>query len=123
LSPAILSDAQWRLVAPLLPGKPGDRGRSGTDNRLFFDAVLWMARTGSPWRTLDKHYGPWNSTFRRFRRWASSGAFERAFGVLVDDPGFEYAIIDGSIVWTGGHATDTKVGLKLQSSDRQPANS
>jgi transposase len=53
---------------PLLPGKPGDPGRSGADNRLFLEAVLWIVRTGSPWRDLHESFGNWNSVFRRFRR-------------------------------------------------------
>jgi transposase len=60
-----LSDAQWARVAPLLPGKPGDPGRSGTDNRLFLEAVLWMARAGAPWRDLPDMFGSWNTAPRR----------------------------------------------------------
>src|SRR5512134_2627139 len=40
----LLNDAQWERIAPLLPGKEGDPGRSGENNRLFVEAVLWMAR-------------------------------------------------------------------------------
>ena len=45
-----LTDAQWEKMEPLCLGKPTDRGRSGSDsdNRLFVEAVLWIARTGSP---------------------------------------------------------------------------
>src|SRR5580704_14455234 len=67
----ILSDGQWERVAPRLPGKPGDPGRSGQDNRGFVEAVLWIARTGAPWRDLHPEFGRWNSIFRRFRRWAA----------------------------------------------------
>ena len=63
----ILSDTQWERVAPLLPGKPGDPGRSGQDDRGFLEAVLWIARTGSPWRDLLPEFGRWNSIFRRIR--------------------------------------------------------
>jgi transposase len=45
----VLTDAQWAKMQPLCLGKPGDPGRSGKDNRLFVEAVLWIARTGSPW--------------------------------------------------------------------------
>jgi transposase len=94
----LLSDAQWERVAPLLPGKPGDPGRSAADNRLFLEAVLWMARSGAPWRDLHDKFGNWNSVFRRFRRWAEKGVFENLFKSLSDEPDFEYAIIDGTIV-------------------------
>jgi transposase len=63
----VLSDAQWAKMEPLCLGKPSDRGRSGKDNRLFVEAVLWIARTGSPWRDLPPSFGHWNSTFTRFR--------------------------------------------------------
>ena len=71
-----LSDAQWRRIEKGLPGKNGDRGRSGADNRLFVDAVLWVLRTGSPWRDLPEEFGNWNSVFQRFRRWAIKGVWE-----------------------------------------------
>jgi len=48
----VLSDAQLARIAPLVPGKPGDPGRAGGDNRLFLEAVLYIARTGVPWRDL-----------------------------------------------------------------------
>ena len=75
----VLSDAQWTRMAALIPGKPGDPGRSGTDNRRFVEAVLWIVRTSSPWRDLPAMFGCWNSVFRRFRRWAVAGVFERLF--------------------------------------------
>jgi transposase len=119
LDRTILNDAQWERVAPLLPGKAGDPGRSGEDNRLFLEAVLWVARTGSPWRDLHAAFGNWNSIFKRFRRWALSGAFERIFSSLSGDPDFEYAMIDGTIVRVHQHGTGAKGGLKIRpSADR-----
>ena len=93
-----LSDAQWRRIEKGLPGKDGDRGRSGADNRLFVDAVLWVLRTGSPWRDLPEEFGNWNSVFQRFRRWAIKGVWESLFKALVEDPDFEYLMIDATIV-------------------------
>ena len=55
----MLSDAQWERIAPQLPGKVGDPGSSGRDNRRFIEAVLWIARTGSPWRDLPEAFGKW----------------------------------------------------------------
>jgi transposase len=115
----ILSDEQWERVAPLLPGKPGDPGRSGQDNRGFLEAVLWIARTGAPWRDLHPEFGRWNSIFRRFRRWAVKGVFEILFKALSGDPDFEYAMIDGTIVRVHQHGAGAKGGLKIrQSGDR-----
>ena len=119
---SVLSDEQWERLAPLLPGKPGDPGRSGADNRLFFEAVLWVARTGSPWRDLHAELGHWNSVFKRFRRWAVKGVFERLFSSLSDDPDFEYAIIDGTIVRVHQQGTGAKGGRGIKpSADRVAA--
>ena len=112
----VLNDVQWERIAPLPPGKAGDPGRSGADNRGFLEAVLWIARTGCPWRDLHREFGHWNSVFRRFRRWACKGVFERVFESLSGDPDFEYAIIDGTIVRVHQHGTGAKGGLKIRRS-------
>ena len=118
----VLSDAQWARIEPLIPGKPGDPGRTGDDNRLFVEAILWMARTGAPWRDLHERFGNWNSVFRRFRRWARSGVFGGLFKALSDDPDFEYAIIDGTIVRVHQHGAGARGGLKIRpSADRAAA--
>ena len=118
---AALSDAMWVRVAPLLPGKPGDPGRSAADNRLFTEAVLWMARAGAPWRDLPSSFGSWNSVFRRFRRWAQGGVFERVFAALRGEPDFEYAMVDGTIVRVHQHATGAKGGLRTRPLDARAA--
>jgi transposase len=112
----VLKDEQWECIAPLLPGKAGDPGRTGSDNRLFLEAVLWMVRTGAPWRDLPEAFGCWNSVFRRFRRWAQAGLFERLFQILSGEPDFEYALIDGTIVRVHQHGTGAKGGLAVRPS-------
>ena len=108
----MLSDAQWDRIEPLLPGKAGDPGRSGTDNRLFLEAVLWLVRTGVPWRDLPEAFGRWNTVFRRFRRWACKGVFEGIFTALSGDPDFEYALVDGTIVRVHQHGAGAKGGTQ-----------
>jgi transposase len=112
----VLSDGVWDMIAPFLPGKPGDRGVTASDNRRFLEAVLWRVRTGSPWRDLPEALGNWNSTFRRFRRWANAGVFESLFNALSGEPDFEYALIDGTIVSVHQKATGAKGGLSLRPS-------
>ncbi len=75
-----MSAADWAKVEPLLPA----RGPAGGDRRLFLDAVLYMAREGCSWRALPPEYGKWNSVWRRFRRWAASGAWGRVVDALRD---------------------------------------
>jgi transposase len=112
----ILTDEQWERVAPHLPGKIGDPGRSAADNRMFLEAVLWIARVGAPWRDLPAAFGNWNSVFQRFRRWALKGVFDRLFKLLSGDPDFEYALIDGTIIRVHQHGTGAKGGLKIRPS-------
>lgn len=112
----LLSDAQWERIAPLLPGKKGDPGRSGKDNRLFLEAVLWVVRVGAPWRDLPAEFGAWNSVWRRFHRWSQKGVFEHIFNALSGDPDFEYATIDGTIVRVHQHGTGAEGGRRFRPS-------
>jgi transposase len=92
----ILTDAQWAKMEPHCLGKPGDPGRSGKNNRLFLEAVLWIARTGSPWRDLPPHFGKWNTVYVRYRDWVQADVFKRLFDACSDDPDMEYAMVDAS---------------------------
>ena len=69
----VLSDAAWERMAPLIIGRPDQKGSTGRDNRMFVEGVLWIVRTGSPWRDLPEAFGDWNSVFRRFSRWSLKG--------------------------------------------------
>jgi putative transposase len=80
----VLSNAQWERIAPELPGKIGDPGRNGDDNRLFVEGVLWVARTGAPWRDLPDEFGKWYTVYTRFWRWAKKGVWERIFKHLSE---------------------------------------
>jgi len=85
----ILKDHQWERIAPHLPGKRSDPGRTAVDNRLFMEAVLWLARTGSPWRDLPVTFGKWNSAFVRFSRWSKDGVWDHLFAAMKEEPDFE----------------------------------
>lgn len=109
-------------LAPLLPGKAADRGRSCAGHRLCIDAV---ARGASPWRDLPPEPGHWKAVHTRFRRWSRAGAWERPFKESIADPGFEHVLIDLSrrtpcvrvslrkISKLHADATSQKGGLKL----------
>lgn len=64
----LLGDEQWERIKDLLPGKASDRGVTAADNRRFIEAVLWIGRTGAPWRDLPAELGNWHTTFTRFSR-------------------------------------------------------
>ena len=110
----ILTERQWEKIAPLCLGKVGDRGRSGTDNRLFIEAILWIVRTGSPWRDLPASFGKWNTVFKRFRDWIKADVFARIFEALQDEPDFEYAMVDATIVKVHRHGQGAKGGLRAR---------
>ena len=116
-----LTDAQWDRIKDLVPGKETDRGSTGRDNRLFVDAVLWIARTGSPWRDLVDTFGKWNTVYVRFSRWAKAGVWESLFKALADDPEFEYRIVDSTIVRAHQHAAGQRGGRTIRASDAHAA--
>ena len=83
-----------KIRLPNLPGpafKKSDPGRTGGDGRLFLEAVLWIARTGSPWRDLPPGFGSWNTVFKRFRHWVKADVFKRIFDVVSDEADMEFA--------------------------------
>ena len=57
-----ISDRAWKIIEPHLPGRAGTQSRPAKDNRRFINAVIWILRTGAPWRDLPPEYGDWNST-------------------------------------------------------------
>lgn len=103
-----LRDDQWDRIAHLLPGKPGDRGRTAADNRLFVDAVLWMARSGAPWRDLPEEFGPWNSVYKRFARWQKRDVWHHVFDMLANDADFEEVFIDSTVIRVHQHAAGSQ---------------
>ena len=110
----ILDDGQWERIARHIIGDERTRGSTGRDNRMFFESVLWIVRTGSPWRDLPEVFGAWNSAFRRFSRWSAKGIWHRIFAALSDDPDFEYLIVDSTIVRAHQHAAGAKKGVKIK---------
>jgi putative transposase len=109
-----LTDRQWNLIEGLLPGRVGTVGVTAKDNRLFIDAILWIARTGAPWRDLPKLFGRWNSVFKRYESWAKKGRWNQIFDVLAQNPDFEYVMIDSTIIRAHQHAAGGKGGLKIR---------
>ena len=102
-----ISDADWDRIKDLLPGRPGQTGWLAQDNRLFIDAVLWIAKTGVPWRDLPERFGKWNSVWRRFDRWARKGTWQKVFAAL-QDPDLEWLILDSTIIRAHPHAAGAK---------------
>jgi transposase len=109
-----LSDEQWRRIEDLLPGKKGDPGRTGNDNRLFVNAVLWVLRSGARWSDLPERYGKWKSVHKRFTRWAENGVWERVFESLTGDPDNQYLMLDTTLVRAHQQAATGKGGPPIR---------
>lgn len=108
MSRQVLRDDQWARICDLLPGKAGDRGVTAQDNRRFVEAVLWIARTGAPWRDLPPAYGHWHRTYVRYSRWSQRGVWRQVFEALAGEADLEYLMVDGSIVRVHQHGAAKK---------------
>lgn len=93
-----LNDGQWAKISPLLPGKVGDPGRTGSDRRLFINDCLWILRSDAHWRDLPERYGKWKTGHKRFSRWCHAGVWEQVFETLTADRDNQYRMIDSTIV-------------------------
>ena len=97
-----LSDEQWELVRGLMPRQ--GRGGKWNDHRVTLDGVLWILRTGAPWRDLPERYGQWKSVYHRFNRWRREGMYQRlltALRIRLDKAGkidWDLWLVDGSNV-------------------------
>jgi transposase len=108
----------WAKMEPHCLGKPTDSERSGGDNRLFVEGILWIVRTGSPWRDLPEVFGKWNMVFKRYRDWVKAGVFARLFEACSDEPDMEYAMIDATIIKVHRHGQGAKGGTQSQAIGR-----
>lgn len=99
-----ISDRVWSLLEPHLPGREGIWGGQARDNRQFINAVFWILRTGAPWRDLPPDYGDWKNTHRRFCRWRDKGTWEALVEKLIQEPDYEWLIIDATHAKVHPHA-------------------
>jgi transposase len=106
-----LSDAEWAIIAPLLPNK--SRGVPRVDDRRVLNGIFWILRTGSPWRDLPERYGPYTTVYNRFNRWAKAGVWVRIFEALAARSPDSLQFIDSSIVRAHQHAAGGKKGARI----------
>ncbi len=107
-----LSDAQWSKIQPLLPPETKTGGRDAKPHRLMVEAMLWILRTGAPWRDLPEEYGPWKSVYTRFSRWSRSNVFARVLHALALERDAEGFLIDATIVRAHQDAAGAKGGAR-----------
>jgi transposase len=103
-----LSERQCKRIEQMRPGKKGDPGCTAADNRLFVEAVLWIVRTGSPWRDLPAEFGLWNSVYMRFARWSRAGVWQRVFAQLSQEADLREIYLDSAIVRAHQHAASAQ---------------
>ncbi len=98
----LLTDEDWNLIADAFP-EPAATGRPPRDPRVIVDGILWILRTGSPWRDLPAEFGPWQSVWRLFDKWNSDGILDdilrrlRAAFVDLGEIDNDLWCIDGTI--------------------------
>lgn len=88
-----LTDAQWERMEPFLP--TNDRpGHPWEDHRKVINGILWVQRTGAPWRDLPERYGPWQTCYDRLGRWQRDGTWKRILEAVQAE-----ADADGTLSW------------------------
>ena len=109
-----LTDREWRQIAPLLPAEKPRTGRPNHDHRRIVNGILWVHRTGAPWRDLPERYGPVGTVSSRFYRWRTAGVWDRLLAGLqakADAEGrldWDLHFVDATIVRAHQHAAGAR---------------
>ena len=98
MSSVQLAAQQWWKIRAFLRSESNLYMGQPADCQRFIEAVLWMSRSGAPWRLLPAAYGKWNSVYKRFGRWRDQGVWERMHQYFMDKPDLAYLIIDSTMV-------------------------
>jgi transposase len=109
-----MTDAEWAVFAPFLIESGRRGGRPAQDHRKVMDAILWVTRTGSPWRDLPTELGRWNSVFRQYRRWTEAGIWDLMVAALAESEASDNVtqMIDSTIIRAHHHAGGGKGGWR-----------
>jgi transposase len=91
-----LTDEQWDRLEPLLPPQRPSTGRPNKDHRTILNGILWILRTGAPWRDLPERYGSWKTVYGRFRRWQEAGMWDQLLREIQTEAAHDDQI-DGSV--------------------------
>jgi len=111
-----LTNQQWEKIRPLLPPERPARGRPNHSHRRIINGILWLIRTGVPWRDLPPWFGPWGTVSSRFYRWQAAGIWQRVLQALqsqADQQGqldWTLHFVDGSVVRAHQHAAGARGG-------------
>ena len=100
-----LSNRQWRRILPLLPAERGKGRPYVQGHRTTIEGILWIVRTGAPWRDLPPQFGKWSTVYQRFNRWVRAGIFDAVFASLNDLLDLDVVMVDGTFVKVHQHGT------------------
>ena len=109
-----LTNEQWERIEPLLPEVKTKRGRPAQDHRKLLNGIVWVLRTGAPWRDMPERYGKWTTIYSRFQRWRKAGIWDRMFAELqtaldvASNVDWEIHFIDSTTVRAHQHAAGAK---------------
>jgi transposase len=109
-----LSDEQWKRLEALLPAQKPRTGRPNLDHRQIINGILWVLRTGAPWRDVPERYGSWSTVASRFYRWREASIWDRVWAQLQseadeqDKIDWEVHFLDGTVVRAHQHAAGAK---------------
>ena len=109
-----ISDSEWERIKEILPPENTGEGRPSKPNRIMLDGMLWISKTGAPWRDLPERFGPWQTVYSRFRLWSQKDTFKDLFEHLSGDADMQDLSIDSTSCKAHQHAAGAKKGLKMQ---------
>src|SRR3954467_11623586 len=121
----MLTDDLWAALEPLVERAKWYKGGQPPDvpDRDFFEALLYLARTGVPWRDLPSEFGSWDAVYNRFRRWVAAGGLRRLFEAMTARPQlgeFRRVLIDSTIVRAHQHAAGPRRKKKRSGPSGRP---
>jgi transposase len=106
-----LSADEWRRIASYFPvRKTGIKGRPYNDVRTTVNGIIWIARSGAPWRDLPERYGKWNTVYKCFAKWQEQGVFEKVFHELRIEADLQDISIDSTSCKAHQHSAGAKKG-------------
>lgn len=113
-----LTDEQWERLEPLLPAQKPPIGRPSKDHRSIINGILWIIKTGAPWRDLPQRYGPWKTVSSRLYRWQQQKVWDRILAEVQKDADangridWEIHFVDSSVIRAHQHAAGAKGGTQ-----------
>jgi len=110
-----ISESEWERIKEMFPPeRTGKPGRPSNDNLTTLNGILWIARSGAPWRDMPERYGSWSTVYDRFKKWSETGVLEAIFEALTLDADMQDLSIDSTSVDAHQHSAGAKKGISVQ---------